>query len=90
MRNRIVLESSHHMGDGIHVAQMGDIAGFLQRVLANRPEVNILNRSMSQLLGIALRRQAVEAIVGDLGDPDVCVSRVGLGGRKRCLGEDRE
>ena len=78
------------MGDRINVAEMGDVAGFLQRVLSNGAEIHVLNRSMSQLLGVALCGQAVETIVGNFGDADVGVARIGLGGGKRCLGENRE
>ncbi len=80
VRNGVVLESPHYVRDCVHIAKMGDVAGFFQRVLADGAEINVFNRGVRQFLGIALRGQAIETIVGNFGDADVGFARIGAAG----------
>jgi hypothetical protein len=79
------------VGERIHLAQVADVGRFLERVLANGADVDVFHRGVGQLLGVVERGQPVEAVVGNLGDADVRLARIGMGlGRKMRLGQDAE
>ena len=58
---------------------MADVAAFFQSVLANGADVDVFDRRMRELFGIVERGQAIETVVGNLGDADVSLARVGVG-----------
>jgi len=55
VRDRIVLECPQHVDERIHLAQMTDVGGFFQRVLADRAHVHIFDRGVRQFLGVIER-----------------------------------
>ena len=67
---------------------MANIAGFLQGFLTDGADVHILDRGVSQLLGVVKRGQPVEAVVGNFGDSDVRFAGIGVRRRKMRLGKD--
>ncbi len=83
------------MQKGVDLSQVADVGRFFQCVLPNGSNIDVLDRSMGQLLGLVDGSQAVEAIVGDLGDSDVSLpwigqrvsgkSRLGEHAKERCL-----
>ena len=79
MRNRIVFKSAQNVNERIHLAEMADVGGLFQRVLANGAYVHVLDRGMGQFLGMVEGGKLVEALVGDFGDSDVGFARVGIG-----------
>ena len=83
MRNRIVFKRPENVNERVHLAQMADVGGFFQRVLADGAYVHVLDRGVRQLLRVIECGQFVEALVGDSGDADVRLARV----RKRMLGK---
>src|SRR5215472_1063400 len=91
VRDRWIVEGAQHMSQGVHSAQVGKKSGFLERLLTDRSNVNVLDRGVRQLLGVVLYGQAVQAVVGNLGDPQMGFARVGEGAAGNIrLGEDLE
>src|SRR5579864_1560946 len=68
------------MGQGVNLAKLADVGGFLQRVLTDRAHVHVFDGGMGELLRVVERGQAIEAVVWNLGDADMGLSRIGLGG----------
>ncbi len=83
MRNLIAFERSQDVDKRIHLAQMADVGGLFQRVLADGAYVDVFHRGVRQLLRVVERGQFIEALVGDFRDSDVGLARV----RKRALGK---
>ena len=77
VRNRVILKDAQHVDQRIDRAQVGKISGLLQRLLPNRAHVGILHLRVNQFARIALRRQPVQPVVGNRGDADVRLARVG-------------
>ena len=76
VRNGIVFKRPENVDERVHLAQMADVGGLFQRVLADGADVHILDRGVRQLLRMVERGQFVEALVGDLRDPDVRLARI--------------
>ena len=83
MRNGVVFKGAENVNERVHLAQMADVGGLFQSVLADRADVDIFDRGVRQLLRIVERGQLVEALVGHLGYADVRLARV----RNRLLGK---
>ena len=90
MRHRGIFKHPDHVSQGVHLAQVADVGRFFQRILANRADVDVFDGGMRQLLRVVERGQVVEAVVGNLGDSDVRLARVGVGLRKMRLGQNSE
>ena len=86
----VVFEGAHHVGERVHVAQVGGEGGFVQRLLAERRHVGKLDAGMHQLFRVVERGQAVEAVVGDLGDSEVRLARISAALRDLLLGQHYE
>ena len=80
-----IVEGPHHMGERVDLAQVADVGGFFQRLLPDGADVDVLDGGVSEFLRIVERGQAIEAVVGNLGDADVGLARV----RESVLGEVR-
>src|SRR5271165_4845866 len=63
------------MGESVNVSQVGGEGGLLQRLLAKCGDVGILHAGMNQLPGFVERGQAVETIIGHLGDTEMGFAR---------------
>ena len=85
VRNRVVFESAHHVGQRIHIAQVGGEGGFVQRFLAERRNIGVLDAGVHQLLGVVQRGQAVKAIIGDFGDAEMGLARIAVGALRHLL-----
>ena len=83
VRNRIVFKRPENVNERVHLAQMADVGGLFQRVLADGAYVHVLDRGVRQFLRMVERGQFVEALVGDFRDADVRLARV----RIRLLGK---
>ena len=91
MRNGVVLEGAHHVRQRVNVAQVGGEGGLVQRLLAERRDIGILNAGVDQLLGVVERGQAIETVVGDLGDAEMRFARIAMRAlRHRLLGQHDE
>ena len=79
------------MGQRIHIAQVADVGAFFERFLADGADVDVFDGGVGELLRVVQRGQPVEAVVGNFGDADVGLARVGIGlvGKIR-LGENAE
>ena len=86
-----VFKGANHVGQRVDVAQVPDVGGLFQSFLADGADVHVFDRSVGELLGVVERRELVKAVVGDFGDSDVGLARVGVGwlGKMR-LGENAE
>src|SRR5882762_2322273 len=83
-----------------HLAQMADVGGLFQGVLADGAYVHVLDGGMRQLLRVVERGQLVQTLVGDFGDSDVRLARVricllgkmdlGQDAKQRCLANLRQ
>ena len=78
VRNGVVLEGANHVRQGVHIAQVGGESSFVQRLLAERRDVSILDAGVHQLLGVVERGQAIETIVGDFGDAEMGLARIAM------------
>ena len=76
VRNGVVLEGAHHVGQRVNVAQVGGEGGLVQRLFAERGDVGILHAGVDQLLRVVERGQAVEPVVGNLGDAEMRLARI--------------
>ena len=75
--NRVVFKGAQHVDQGIDSAQVGKICGLLQSLLPNRAHVGKLDLRVHQFARVALRGQPVEPVIGNRGDADVRLARVG-------------
>ena len=91
MRDRIVFKGAQHMNQRVHLTQVADVGGLLERFLADRADVDVFDGGVREFLGLVDGGQPVEPVVGNLGDADVRFARIGqgLGGKIR-LGEHAE
>ncbi len=71
MSDGVVFKGAHHVGQSVHIAQVRGEGGFVQRLLAQRRHVGKLDTGVHQFLGVVERGQAIQAIVGDLGYPQM-------------------
>ena len=71
------------MGERIHLPEVADVGGFLQRVLANGANVDVFNRGVSQLFGVVKCGQTIESIIGNFRNSDVRFARVCMGLRRK-------
>ena len=90
MRNRVIFEGAHHMSQCVHVAQVRGEGGFVQRLLAQRCNVGKLDAGMHQLLRVIEYGQPVEAVVGYLGHPEMCLARISAALRYLLLSQHHE
>ena len=99
VRDGGIVEGADHVRDGVHLADVGDDgvaqagAGLglgLRGVRRHGGNVHVLHRGVHQLARVVERGEAVEAVVGDLGDADVRFARIGVRGRELRLGQDLE
>ena len=90
MRDGVIFEGAHHVGQRVHIAQIRGEGGFVQRLLAQRRHVGKLDAGMHQLLRVIQRSQAVEAVVGDLGHPQMRLARIPAALRYLLLGQHHE
>ena len=89
-RDRRVFKHAHDMGQRVHLSQVADVGGFLERVLTDCAHVDIFDRRVGQLLRVVECSQTVKPVVRNFSDPDVRFARVaGLGGEMR-LGQNAE
>src|SRR5690348_18201253 len=90
MRDGRVFEDTHYVRERVYLAQVADVGGLFQRVLADRADINVVDRSVRQLFRVVERGETVETIVRNLGHADMCFARIGgLAGQMR-LGQDLE
>src|SRR5581483_4429694 len=92
--NGVVFEGANHVGERVHRAQVAEESTFLERFLADRSEIDVLDGGMGQLFWAVHGGKAVKTVVGNFGDADVGFARVvaragslGLGEnpKQRCL-----
>ena len=76
MRDGVVFECAKNVNEGVHLAQMSDVGGLFERVLADGADVDVFDRSVGELFRMIERGQFVEAFVGNLGDSDVGLARI--------------
>ena len=77
MGDRVVLKGAQDVYQSIHLAQVADVGGLLERVLADGAHVHVFNGGVRELLRVVQGGESVEAIVGNFGDADVSFARVG-------------
>ena len=77
VRDGVVFKGAQHVGEGVDLAQVADVGGLLQRFLADGADVDVLDGGVGELLGVVEGGQAVQAVVGNLGDADVRLARIG-------------
>ena len=99
MRNGVVFKRAENVNERVHLAQMADVGGLFQRVLADGADVDVFDRGVRQLLRVVERGQLVEALVGTLATPmcasrgfeNACSERLTLSEcEKRCLADLRQ
>ena len=89
MRDGGIFESAQDVDQRVHVAEMADVGGLLQRFLANGAHVHVFDGGVGEFLGVVESGQLVEALVGNFGHADMRLAgvRIRLFGEMR-LGED--
>ena len=83
MRDRGVLEGANDVRQGVYLPQVTDVGGFPQGFLTDGAHVYVLHRSVHQLFGIVESGETVEAVVGNFGNSNMRLTRIG----ERVLGE---
>jgi len=93
--NRLFLEGAQDMNQSVDIAQVGEEGSLFKSFLADGGNVNVFDSGVGGFLGRIEVRELVEALVGDAGDADVRLARVGVGAlielglgkdlEKRCL-----
>ncbi len=86
----VVLKDAQHVDQGIDAAQVGKIGGLLQSLLPDCAHVGVLHLGVNEFARVALRGQPVETVVGNRGDADVRLARVGAAVRDIRAGENLE
>ena len=78
VRDRVVVEGAQNVSEGVDVAKVGEEGGLLQRLLADGGNVGVLDLRMHELARVEQLGKAVEAVVGNGGDADVGLARIGV------------
>ena len=90
-RNIVALKGAKDVDERVDLAEMADVSGFFQGVLADGAYVYVFDGGVGELLRVVERGEFVEAVVGDFGDSDVGFARVGVGAFGEAdFGEDSE
>ena len=88
VRDRVRREAAHDDREAVHLAQLGEVEA-LGASLHDPRDVHERHGRGRVLLGLEHRREAVEARVGDVGDPEMRLALVRRGGR-RVARQERE
>ena len=83
-------EGADHVGEGVDVAKIGGEGGLVQGFFRERGNVSVFDAGVDELAWVALSGQAVEAVVGNLGDAEVGLARIARALRHLLLGQHDE